>query len=94
MHLVAKKDMGFDHLSRAASCDNSRHGVQEEADGLIVDDGEQPSAAELNAARQASRQHMATHNDMTFEDIDRFVKVGSVHMSFRCSTCLNFVAFG
>lgn len=53
--------------------------LQEDVGGTFLDDeGEQPTAAELNAARQAhlSREHrLPQDKDMSYEEIDRFVKV-------------------
>ncbi|KAK9835687.1 hypothetical protein WJX74_005873 [Apatococcus lobatus] len=51
---------------------------EEDVGGTFLDDeGEQPTAAELNAARQAhlSREHrLPQDKDMSYEEIDRFVK--------------------
>ena len=62
------------------ACPCVKHGVaQEDVGGTFLDDeGEQPTAAELNAARQAhlAREHRRPQDkDMSYEEIERFVKV-------------------
>ena len=67
------------------------------------DEGEQPTAAELNAARQAhlAREHrLPQEKDMSYEEIDRFVKVCGIVQSWHlrrqaslACQCLNLLVW-
>ena len=55
---------------------------------FLDDEGEQPTAAELNAARQAhlAREHrLPRDKDMSYEEIDRFVKVRAAVQPWQMS---------